>query len=229
MNILLLILAIFPSIGLLLYAKNKSNYTTQPISLLVKYLLFGSLTIIPIYILETVFDVACLRIIDTYEVYAFVNAFFCAGAIEELFKLTVLYVLTIKYDKYFKALYDGIIYSICVALGYSILEDLLYIFIYYGGDLSTALLRAVTPGHFCFSIFMGILFSEAKKYEKSNKKQFHKYIGLSFAVPMLIHGLYDYCIGMGGSFLLVFVVLLIFLYVYAFRNIKNKSKDIYFI
>lgn len=230
MSIILFALSIVPSLLLLFYIKKQSNYSTHPHSLIIKYLCFGALSIIPVYVFEVVLDAAIISIINNMDLYLFTSNFIGVALIEEFFKLLVLYEITNKNDKYFKTIYDGIIYSVSVALGFAIVEDLLYVFIYYGGSFETAILRAATPSHFCFSIFMGLLFSEAKKHEHYNRKKYSRNITLSLFVPTIIHGLYDYCLMNGNSlFISIFIILLIFLYVFTYKTIKKKSNEIYFI
>lgn len=230
MNIILFALSIIPSLLLLFYIKKQSNYSTHPRPLIIKYLCFGALSIIPVYVFEVVLDAALISIINNMGLYLFTSNFIGVALIEEFFKLLVLYEITNRNDKYFKTIYDGIIYSVSVASGFAIVEDLLYVFIYYGGSFETAMLRAVTPGHFCFSIFMGLLFSEAKKYENYNRKKYGRNIMLSLFVPTIIHGLYDYCLTNENTlFTLIFVVLLICLYIFTYKIVKKKSKEIYFI
>lgn len=230
MNIILFSLTVLPSIGLLIYARNKDNYSSIPVPIITKAIIFGSIMVLPAFILETVFSYSCSFVFYNSTVYTLINSFFGAGLIEETVKFVVLHCIATKYDKYFKTTYDGIIFSICSAIGFAILEDIIYVFIYYGGDLSTAIARAVTPGHFCFSIFMGILYSEAKKYERYNDTKYDHLLILSIIIPATIHGLYDFCLFMNNIvYLLIFLFLLIFLYTYAFKQIKRKSKEIFFI
>ena len=230
MTLLLFALTIIPSALLLIYIKKKNNYTSQPTSLIIKLIILGMLTCLPAYVFETVLDYAFLSILDSLTIYNFLSSFVTCGFIEEILKFLVLYYLTDKYNQYYRTVYDGIIYSVCVALGFAVLEDILYIFIYYGGDLAVALLRAVTPGHFCFSIFMGMFLSEAKKYENFDEYKHHKYMVLSILIPALIHGLYDYCLFNGSPlFIVFFILLLISLYVFVYKTIKKISNEIFFI
>ena len=229
MTLLLFALAIIPSALLLIYIKKKNNYTSQPTSLIIKLVVLGMFACLPAYVFETVLDYAFLSILDNLAVYNFLSSFVTYGFIEEILKFLVLFYLTDKYNQYYRTVYDGIIYSVCVALGFAVLEDILYIFIYYGGDLTVALLRAVTPGHFCFSIFMGMFLSEAKKYENFDEYKHNKYRILSVLVPVLIHGMYDYCIIVGGYFIFIFGALLISLYIVVFKVIKRNAENIYFI
>lgn len=230
MTILLFALSVLPSLVLLMYTRKQNNYSYHPTSFIGKLLFFGAIIVIPVYVFEVVVDAALFSIASNYELYVFISSFFGVALIEEFFKFVILFEMTKKYDKYLKTLYDGIIYSVSVAMGFAILEDLVYVFIYYEGSISTALLRAATPGHFCFSIFMGLLFSEAKRYEMHDTKKYNRNLMLSLFVPTVIHGLYDYCL-MNGSplFIALFIVLIICLYIFTYRTIKNKSKEILFI
>lgn len=230
MSLILFILSVAPSLFLLNYIRKLNNYSETPRSLIIKLLISGALIIIPTAILEIVIDASLFSIIDNSDVYLFCLSFVGVALVEESLKFIVLHQILEKNDKHLKTIYDGIIYSVSVAMGFAILETLIYVFIYYEGSLSTAFLRAVTPGHFCFSIFMGFYFSQAKRYEKYNRAKYVSNLMKSILIPTLIHGLYDYCLFNGSDlFLILFVVLLVDLYTSTYRTIKKKADEIFFI
>lgn len=227
MEILTFILSVAPSILLIIYTKNKSNYNKQPTSILVKLFFYSMLTAIPTIVCEELFQSGYTNVIKSNNFLSTVVFYiFGVGLVEEFFKFVVLYLVTKFNDKYFKCLYDGIIYSVCAALGFAVLENLIYTFIYFSDEgLSTALFRAIEPGHFLFSIFMGIFFAEAKKYENNNQNEYIKYIILTVAIPSIIHGLFDALTNIP----ILFLIFVIALYIFAFKQIKKKANTIFFI
>ena len=230
MKITAALLAICPSLLMLFYVRKRGKGTDKPLYLFFLIALIGALMGPAAYVFETVFDYALVSILASYKVYSFLASFIEAAFIEELLKLIALNYVSYRFGKYYKTLFDGIIFSVCVALGFAVLENLLYVFIYSSNSVETALLRAITPGHFCFSIFMGLFYSEAKKYQHNYPGIFYRYVSLSLLVPVLIHGLYDYCLIEGGQILTVlFFVLLVFLYAFSFVTIKKRSKTLQFI
>ena len=83
----------------------------------------------------------------------------------------------------------GIVYAVCVSLGFAALENIMYLFTNAEVYLSVGIARAIfaVPGHFCFGILMGYYYSLAKFYPKTPKKN----KVLILVAPTVVHGLYD--------------------------------------
>lgn len=75
---------------------------------------------------------------------------------------------------------------ISVGLGFQIWEDLSYA----GGDVISAIVRALTPFHFVFAVIMGYWYGKARV----KKNAFYTF--LAILVPSLIHTMYDASINM---------------------------------
>ncbi len=126
--------------------------------------------------------------------------------IEELAKWCVLVLLTHK-NKNFNCLFDGIVYSAFVSLGFAAIENLRYA---WTDGWDTLLLRTLTslPGHLYFGVIMGFCYTmwnsyrlaEKKEIELHNsdritiKKPFHAipWLVLSLVLPILIHGVFSF-------------------------------------
>ena len=254
-DIILLIAAVLPAIILCIYVFKKDRVEKEPIPLLLKLLFFGVLSCFPVfiisdpitYIVDTIFSNVYYTdgeyIYYTSEIarlaYTAADNFICIALVEELCKFVFLFLGTRK-NKNFNCLFDGIIYSVFVSLGFALFENILYVF---NGGIMVALLRAVlsVPGHMFFGVFMGYYYSlwhiseKAIKMERSyveegllpktapiTSKQF---LYKSLLAPILAHGAYDFCCSLDSAFMtLVFIVLEIFLYVHCFGKIKAMSK-----
>ncbi len=175
-----------------------------------------------------------------FNVYCAVDAFIGVALIEELCKWAVLVLITYK-SKHFNCVFDGIIYAVFVSLGFAALENVMYAFS-YGFD--TVLIRAVTsiPGHMFFGIFMGIYYSLARlnRELKSTEQALaakgkitvtHPYAGgtrymvQSLAMPILVHGFYDFCLFTDDTFFtIVFYIFLLGMYIYCFARVRHFSK-----
>ena len=160
--------------------------------------------------------------------------------VEEGLKFIALFLAT-RNNKNFNSLFDGLIYAVFVSLGFAAFENVLYV-VSYGW--TNALVRAVTavPGHMFFAVLMGYYYSmwhvceQAKTMERALKKRGlvdknskeisgKHHLICSLLVPVLAHGLYDYCCTSETVWAdIVFYALLIFLYVYCFKRIKEMSK-----
>ena len=129
-------------------------------------------------------------------------------------------------NKEFDEIYDIIIYSVFVALGFAAFENILYVL---GNEtieasITTGVLRAIlaVPGHACDGLFMGYYLSLAKISELQNQKEeSKKYLLKSLLIPTILHGTYDFCIFTGMPiFLLVFLIFVIWMYINAVKKLK---------
>ena len=144
-------------------------------------------------------------------------------------------------SKHFNSYFDGLIYAVFISLGFAAFENVLYTLDY---GFSTAVVRAFTavPGHMFDGVLMGTFYSmwniknEASKIENvfrlngviEVKKPIsgRKELALSYAVPVLAHGIYDYLCSISSWIAnVLFVVLLAVLYITQFRRISQMSKN----
>ncbi len=117
----LLILATAPVIIILIYVYIRDKYEKEPLGLLLKALLAGALTTIPIILVNSW--------LEGYKVYfeglqqvAYI-AFVVAGFVEELFKFAALYLL-IWGHREFNEKFDGIVYAVFISLGFALMKIL---------------------------------------------------------------------------------------------------------
>ena len=121
---------------------------------------------------------------------------------------------------------DGIVYAVCVSLGFAALENIMYLFTNAETYLSVGIARAIfpVPGHFCFGILMGYYYSLAKFYPQVSKKN----KALILVAPIIVHGLYDSILfiinvtpAISGILLIVFLVFCHKMWKYGSRRIKE--------
>lgn len=156
----------------------------EPFGQLVKAFFFGA---IPAgIIIVTVFMMELVGI--ELNTGPFASAFFSAAIPEEALKLLMLW-LVLRKNKYYDEKFDGIVYSCCVGLGFAAFENVLYLLDF---NIGTVVLRGTlsVPGHFLFAVMMGYFYSLAHYNTKRRKLN----MVLTFLVPMLAHGLYDYAL-----------------------------------
>lgn len=195
MNILIPIAAsLLPAILLLLYIWKKDPQK-EPTSQLIKAVSWGVAICIPVAILESGIDAWLFgtgnasNIIDTT-----VKAFLVAALPEEAFKLLALWLILRK-NPYFDEHFDGIVYAVCVGLGFAAIENVFYVL---GGEeewVSVAIARALlaVPGHYAFAILMGYYYSVYHFVNRSPKVAI-----CILLVPVLAHGIYD-AIALSGT------------------------------
>lgn len=210
-NYIILLTALLPIVILIYYIYHKDKKSPEPTGQLVKAFLFGVLSV-PLSFCMSI----PLRQIGAYPAEATTisesisTAFFGAAIPEEIAKLFMLW-LFLRKNRYFDEKMDGIVYAVCVSLGFAALENIMYLFSNVETFLSVGIARAIfaVPGHFCFGILMGYYYSFAKFYPKAPKKN---KVLILFA-PIIVHGLYDSILfiinvtpAISGVLLIVFLV-----------------------
>ena len=187
-TIIPLLSALLPAMALLAYIIWQDRKSPEPWQKLLNATSLGVLAI-PLTMC-IVFPLQTIGIVpDSYNTFGdVVNFSFLGAAIpEELAKLLMLW-LFLRKNPFFDERMDGIVYAVCVSLGFAGLENVMYVL---GNTdwMSVALLRAFTavPGHFCYGVIMGYFYSLAK-FDPKNRT---KYSILALVAPILAHGIYD--------------------------------------
>ncbi len=224
----LLFLAIIPVVIILMivYLKDKNK---EPMTLLIKLFFFGFISCILVLLISNFMELF-LPFMDTEKSYRSVvdillYAFFGVALVEEFCKWLMVY-MGAYHHRAFDELYDGIIYSVFVSLGFAFVENILYVISTY--SIETAILRGISavPGHACDAIFMGYYLSVAKQFGlRKKRKEEKKYLTMSIIVPMILHGIYDFCLMSGYDILVTaFIIFVIILYILSFRKLSIMSK-----
>lgn len=225
-ELILFTISILPVIliGLFIYKKDKNK---EPTKLLIKLFLggIGSCILVTFisYILGLIFPIFNTSTENLNSIELIIYIFIGIALVEEFSKWIFAYKLSYN-DEEFDELYDAIIYSIFVALGFASLENLLYV---YQFGITTGIIRALlaVPGHACDGMFMGYYLGLAKISDINNKKDIKiKNLILSMLIPTITHGIYDYCLLNGKNiFIIFFFIFVIFIYVYVIKKIKKIS------
>lgn len=89
---------------------------------------------------------------------AFMTSFIDAAIPEEVLKFVALYVLA-KRCAHFDEMFDGIVYAVCIGMGFAGIENVLYLFGAEDEWVSVSITRALmsVPMHYFFAIIMGTL------------------------------------------------------------------------
>ena len=226
---ILLLSAILP-VAVFLFFIFRKDTEKEPIKLLLKCFLWGCIATLPIVLIELVFDF--FNIFTSAFWHSFYKAFVVAAFVEEGVKFLVLYWIIWKH-KEFDQHFDGIVYAVFVSLGFAVVENILYVF---DGGIGISVMRAILaiPLHGFCGVIMGYFFAIAKFCE-IDKKQ--KFLWLSFLVPLLFHGLYDFAlfyiekssdnIALALLLFAVFIAVVVFLWRIGIKHIKRHyAKDI---
>lgn len=223
MKYILLYLSILPSILLGFYIYKKDVVEKEPISLLIRSFVGGIVSGILVIILSIILKINKFPLITPTQILFY--SFILVALIEESIKFFMTYFLTYK-NKEFNYQYDGIVYASFVSLGFATYENLLFVF--DQGNILTAIYRGLltVPAHVFFSIFMGYYLGVAKHYRRYNsKKKEKKFLTLSYVIPIILHGFFDYCLFTGNITGLVFFLIFTFiLYIISFKKVKEVSE-----
>jgi len=188
-----IIAALLPGILLWLYIWKKDT-KKEPFKELLKALLYGAGLCIPVAFIEYGLlyfffggDSPSTLFGTTF------NAFFIAAIPEETFKLFALW-LVLRKNPYFDEHFDGIVYAVCVGLGFAVIENIGYV-VGQDGWATIALSRALlaVPGHYAFAVMMGYYYAVYHFVDKSPKTAVKILL-----VPVLAHGIYD-SLAMSGA------------------------------
>ncbi len=156
------------------------------------------------------------------------KAFFGAAIPEELAKLYMLW-LFLRKNKHFDEKLDGIVYAVCITLGFAAVENFLYL--WQDEDwLAVGIARAIyaVPGHCCDGILMGYYYSLVKFSTHHRMKN----MILLFTVPILAHGIYDALLMIvphvseyvSGFVVSAFAVFCYLLWKYCYRQIQKHQQ-----
>ena len=182
-------LAVLPPLILLYYVYQQDHLQPEPVKNLVKAFFYGGLSVYA----SLLISVPMMHLgLFPQEIQsmggAFRTAFFGAAIPEETAKLFCLWMFLRK-NPYFDERMDGIVYAVCVGMGFAAFENVEYLFAAGTDWVTTGIGRSLTaiPGHFGFAVLMGYYFS---------LNHFDKYrapgAGLKmWLYPVLAHGLYD--------------------------------------
>lgn len=188
-TICLILAAMLPAFLLIYYIFRKDNLKPEPKSQLIKGFFFG--------VGAAALEISAMLLFvgisqddtPTSLIGAIYQSFCCAAIPEELAKFLMLWLL-VRRNKYFDEHIDGIVYAICVGMGFAGAENILYLIDNYDSWFSVGIARGLisVPGHFFFAVAMGYYLSLSQFGDKAHKR---KNLCLAIVVPILMHGIFD--------------------------------------
>lgn len=179
--------AVLPGMALWFYIWLKDK-KPEPFGQLLKATLWGVLISIPAILIEYIIE---YLIFGDTEPVSFIDhtiEAFCVAAIpEEGLKLGALWWVLRK-NPHFDEHYDGIVYAVCVGLGFAGIENIMYLFGSMDEWASIGIVRAIfaVPGHYINAVLMGYYYA---RYHFVNRS-FLNLVSI-LLMPILAHGLYD--------------------------------------
>jgi RsiW-degrading membrane proteinase PrsW (M82 family) len=214
---LLIISAVAPSIALLYYFYIRDKYEKEPRQMLFKAFALGSLAVVPVVFFELKLNIFDLAEKDLWS--AGYTAFVVAGLVEEGFKFFIFWFFLWR-NKNFNEMYDGIVYSVFISLGFATTENIGYVLL---SGFHTAFIRSITavPAHALFGVTMGYYFGKARF---ANEKKSIRYLTLAFIVPIVLHGIYDFILfAQSMELMLLFIPYMLYLWKRGLGNVDELS------
>ena len=177
--------AVVPAVVLIVYIMIRDKYEREPIKKILLAFFAGMLSIPLDLLIISIFGLDELPyLFDGDILQQIATAFFSAAIPEEISKFIILFLL-VWWSKDFNERMDGIVYAVCVSMGFATVENIMYVF----DDPSCAWGRALfaVPSHFLDAVLMGFFLSLAKFTVK------HKFRNwtMTLLAPILAHGIYD--------------------------------------
>lgn len=218
-------IAVAPGIALALGIYLTDRYDREPIGLLVKVFLLGSLAVIPIAFIESI--LLRFNIFSGVLGAAYIS-FVVAGFTEEFFKRSVVLRSAYNHSAFDEKL-DGIVYSVFSALGFATVENIMYVVFRFSANAYIGLYRGIlsVPAHMLFGVTMGYYLSLAKfatdeEIRRRNLKR-------ALLIPMLLHGIFDFILMSKIPMLMVlFIPFVIYLWAVNLKKLNSyvrESKD----
>jgi len=224
-----LLLALLPVAVLLLFIYFVDKYRHEPWPEILKAVAAG---VISAFIVLTVVLSLNLQFQPSAKG-AIADAFINAAIPEELAKFLMLWLI-LRSNKHFDEYFDGIVYAVCVSMGFAALENILYLF---GEEdvLAVGIARGVisVPAHFLFAVAMGYYYSIVHFSHNITRNLRLFYAACVLVVPILLHGLFDAFLMVAsysaeqmnftfaGICAVAFVAVCIFMVVFAFKKCKR--------
>ncbi|MGB3074006.1 MAG: PrsW family glutamic-type intramembrane protease, partial [Chitinophagales bacterium] len=178
-------MAIAPGLAIAIFVYWKDKFDSEPRRLLIFSFILGMIAILPAILLE---DIGSSKLpVMNATLRTFLFTFVVVGGSEEFSKFFMLRIYAFR-KRDFNEPFDGITYSVMVAMGFATLENIFYVSQYGMGNAVLRMFTAV-PAHATFGVIMGYYVGLAKF---KNNAIFLQLQGLLFAV--ILHGAYDFCI-----------------------------------
>lgn len=221
----LLFLALIPGVIIIIFIFRKDKVEHEPWGLIFKLLLFGAISCMPAAFFELLISAHGPQFDPGTVEYALFEAFCIAALCEECCKFTLLHLGSWR-NRNFDYRFDGIVYGVAVAVGFALLENVMYVM---NGGIEVAVMRGIlaVPLHAFCGVFMGVYYGAAKKAQIDGNK------GLCTAnkikalvIPFIIHGIYDALAFMQNSVASIILLLFVgFMYIVAIKKVNLFSKD----
>ena len=179
----IILAAVLPCFFYIWLLNHFDRFKREPRLLIFKLFAAGLVTPLIAMLLEMISIPLCELLPPGISIPA--QAFLGIAVVEEGVKIAAL-VIIVRNRSEFDEILDGAVYAVAVAMGFALLENIMYIF---GSDIpmSVAIIRGFTavPLHALAGGFMGLALARDKIESKGG-------LSSAFLIAVVIHGAYDW-------------------------------------
>jgi RsiW-degrading membrane proteinase PrsW (M82 family) len=210
----MLTVAVSPGVVLLSYFYLRDLYETEPLRSVLTSFVLGMLAVLPVLALQ--------KFLASYIHSTYLHVFLVASGTEELFKFLVVAAFIYR-SREVNEIYDGILYSVAVSLGFATVEN---VFSVMQQGWETAAIRAFlpVPGHALFAVVMGY-YAGKSKFVSSRFRALKLSQAILYA--WLLHAVYDLILASSqyfwGMLIIPFMLMLWFLGLRKMKLALHKS------
>ncbi len=219
----IIFLSFSPAIFLLYIFYKRDKERPEPQNIVIKIFIGGGILtaflagMLNDFLLKLLFGTSKIEKIIFNNFLTALKAGVIPGVVEEVLKFIAILIFAYKI-KEFDERADGIVYALCVGMGFAAIENFFYVL----ENVGFAVLRALTavPLHAILAVLMGYFLGEAK-FSKSKKALFF-FLALFF--PITLHTFYDAMVFYSGNNDLFSLVLLLATIIFAILGIIFSFK-----
>ena len=234
MSIVIFLISIIPGVLIILWLMNRRKEDLPYKKSCRSALMRGLISVLPIVGMSALFNIliAVLKLLFLCDLHVLVKqaiyTFIVLSFAEELVKYLYFHALLKKrYNEYTWA--DVVAFMVIIGTAFGLVEDIPYAI---GASPMVMLVRGITMGHVGYGFVMGWFYGKSLY---TGKKRFAV---LSFLLPFLLHGLYDFSLSeellavnddfavVGVSLAIVDVVLLALMIRFFLRSGKKDSYNV---
>jgi RsiW-degrading membrane proteinase PrsW (M82 family) len=214
--ILLVILAVAPPIGFLIYILRFDRIEPEPLSLVLKMLFLGCLAVVPAALIEMA--VLGLPVFSREGVIGSgIQSFLVVAPVEEGLKLLTVMLFAWR-NRNFNERNDGIVYAATVSIGFAMAENLFYV-LEHGFGVGIARALSSIPGHTFTGVIMGYFIGHAR-FAASRAIRNRNILG-GFGIAWFLHGAYNTLALSGTAAALLVVPLVVALFLLGIRFLRK--------
>ncbi len=199
MNLLIIAASVLAGLFIISRLRRLDVHEREPWRVMIMVTLIGG----TVSVVISVFVYIVLDLVGAGNLRNILGAMLVIGPLEEAAKLLAMLMCLPLFRKHMDEPTDGVIYMACIALGFSLIENVFYAAAAEnaGGLLGLRLVTA-TPAHLLFSFPMGLAV-----YARGLEGARPRLLRRAFVYAAVSHGLWD-ALAFSGLSLLVFLVLI---------------------